>query len=111
VLLPDPISPKGGEEIMEEAAFEWNLLTILLILWGVVTIGLVALWIYRAILENKEEDHLILDKAEEHMAREQREVLSRIERVTKPLWILGVLSGVLLLVLAGVWVWEGLRGI
>lgn len=94
---------------MEEAAFELNLLTILLIVWAAVTIVLVVLWIYRSILEDKEEDHLILDKAEEHMAREQREVVQRIERLTRPMWVLGVLSGVLLLVLAGVWVWEGLR--
>lgn len=93
---------------MEEAAFELNLLTILLILWAAVTVALVLLWIYRSILEDKEEDHLILDKAEEHIAKEQREVLQRIERLTRPLWVLGVLSGVLLLVIAGVWVWEGL---
>lgn len=90
-------------------ASEWGLLTYLLIAWGLLTLTLFLLWIYRSTLENKEEDQLFLDKAEEHMAKEQAALVAKITSLDKPMMILGVLSGVLLLVIAGVWVWRGLQ--
>ena len=87
---------------------QWGVLTYLLILWGGLTLVLFFLWVYRNILENKEEDQMFLDKAQDHMAREQKEIMSRIMRLDKPIMILGVTSGGLLLVIAGVWIWQGL---
>ncbi len=86
-----------------------GLLQILLIAWAVITTGLIALLIYRGILSNKEEDQLFLGVAEEHMAQEQRAVVARIVRLSKPIMILGVVSGLLLLTIAGFWIWEGLK--
>ncbi len=86
-----------------------GLLQILLIIWGLITAGLFVLLIYRSTLSNKEEDQLFLGTAEEHMAQEQRAIVARIVRLSRPIIVLGVASGVLLLVIAGFWIWEGLK--
>jgi hypothetical protein len=82
----------------------------LLIAWGVVTLALIALVMWRGMLSAKEDDQLFLDDAEKHMAQEQRELVARIERLSKPILALGVSSGVLLLVIAGIFFYKGLQG-
>ena len=77
-------------------------------LWGMITAVLVILMIYRTTLSIREDDQIFLDKEEEiMMAAEQRLLMGRMNRLARPLTVLAVLSGVLLLATAGVWLWTG----
>jgi hypothetical protein len=84
-------------------------LQMVLIAWGVVTSILVCVWIYRSALENREEDQIFLDAAGDSMAREQRLIVARIERLSRPIVALMVLSGVLLVTMAGMWIWQSVQ--
>jgi len=78
----------------------------LLIAWGVVTAALVCVLIYRSTLETREEDQIFLDAAGESMASEQRALVARIERLSRPITALVVLSATLLVVTGGIWLWQ-----
>jgi len=84
-------------------------LYMLLIAWGVVTAVLVCVLIYRSTLETREEDQIFLGGGEEGMASEQRLLVARIERLSRPITALVVLSGSLLAVTAGLWLWQTFR--
>jgi hypothetical protein len=84
-------------------------LLYLLILWGVVTAVFLALMAWRSVLSSHEDDQIFLDAAEEHMAREQRELVQKINSLSRPLLASGITSGVLLLLIAGIFVYHGLK--
>ncbi len=86
-------------------------LLYLLIAWGVVTAIFVVLFIWRSVLSSHEDDQIFLDAAEEHMAREQRELVAKINALSRPLMGTGILAGVLLLVIAGMLLKPGLKGL
>jgi hypothetical protein len=85
------------------------ILDLLMISWGVITIFLVVLVIYRGTLSSKEDDQIFIDAAEQHHYQEQQAIIARISRLTKPIIALAVVSGALLLASAGVWIYRGLR--
>jgi len=91
-----------------ESAFTGPLL-YLLILWGVVTAVFLLLIAWRSVLSSHEDDQIFIDAAQDHMAREQRELIQKIESLGKPLMMSGITSGVLLLVIAGMFVYHGLK--
>jgi hypothetical protein len=82
---------------------------ILLLAWGVVTALLVCMWIYRSALENREEDQIFLDAAGDSMAREQAALVARIEKLGRPIIALMILSGVLLVSMAGFWAYQSIQ--
>ena len=55
----------------------------LLIAWGIVTAVFVVLLVWRSVLSSHEDDQIFLDAAEEHMAREQRELVARMRAVLR----------------------------
>jgi hypothetical protein len=80
-----------------------------LIAWAVVTAVFMLLLIRRSLLASHEDDQIFLDGAQEHMAREQRELIAGINNLSRPLLTSGIASGALLLVLAGLWLYNGLK--
>jgi len=83
-------------------------LTNLLIVWGVLTAVLVILLIYRSTLAMREDDQLFLSNSESHMQIEQQQLIARLNKVNLPVRILGVASGLLILFIAGLWMYDGL---
>ena len=81
----------------------------LLIVWGIITAIFLVLIIWRSLLSSHEDDQIFLDAAEEHMAREQRELVSKINKLSRPIMTSGIMAGVLLLAIAGIFVYNGLK--
>ncbi len=77
--------------------------------WGVVTAALVIVVIYRGTLSLHEDDQLFLGDSEAHLAKEQQELLARLTKLTPIVRLLGIASGALILVIAGIWIWHGLN--
>jgi hypothetical protein len=81
----------------------------LLIVWGIVTAIFLALIAWRSVLTSHEDDQIFLDASEDMMAREQKELVSKINSLSKPILTSGITSGVLLLLIAGIFVYHGLK--
>jgi hypothetical protein len=79
------------------------------ITWGALTVLLVILLIYRGTLTMQEDDQLFLDESESHMAQDQLEVMSKVNRITPVVKVLGGVSGLMFLVLAGLFIYQGLN--
>jgi hypothetical protein len=81
----------------------------LLIAWGIITIVFIVLVIWRSLLSGHEDDQIFIEPGEEGKAREQRELIGRINKLSRPMLTSGIASGVLLLVIAGMVVYQGLK--
>lgn len=83
-----------------------SMLQVLLIVWGVLTTVLVLLLIYRSTLTMHEDDQLFLDDSSKNLREEQEALQVRMKRVAPWVRILGAISVVLILVIAGMAVWQ-----
>ncbi len=81
----------------------------LLILESVVTALAIAMLAYRAMLDMKEEDHIILDAAESHLARDQASIRQKVTTISKYIKVVAITWSVLLVVIFGVWLAQGLN--
>jgi hypothetical protein len=66
------------------------------------------MFVYRSMLDMKEEDHLVLDAAESHLVREQDSIRRKVTAVSRYIKIVGIAWTLLLVVIFGLWVAEGL---
>jgi NADH:ubiquinone oxidoreductase subunit 6 (subunit J) len=80
-----------------------------LIVWSVVTLLWLALLVYRGVMQNREEDQLFITGGHEQMAADQSVLISKVTKLGKPIWALGIVSVVLLVAMIGIWMWMGLQ--
>ncbi len=85
-----------------------SVLTGLLVIWGLVTAVLIVLLIYRSTISMQEDDQLFLGDTASAMQREQELVLNRLNRLQMPLRVTGAASGFLILLIFGMWLWQGM---
>jgi len=86
------------------------MLTPLTIIWAAVTAVLAGLSIYRSILVMYEDDQLFIDKPEASVAALYATRLTKIKHVEAFLKVFTAASGGLLLLIAAIWVYQGLYG-
>lgn len=79
------------------------------IVWGVVTGILIILLIYRSTLTMHEDDQLFLDESQSAMQQEQIQLMKRVNSIAPYLKVLGALSGAMILVMAGMAIYQGLN--
>jgi hypothetical protein len=86
-------------------------LTIVAVIFGVFAIGLIVLLIYKSTLTMHRDDQLFLGNSSSHMHEEQTELLTKVNRLTIPVRVFGMGSGVFLLVLVGMLVYQKLNAV
>ena len=87
---------------------DFSPLVLLGFAWSAVTVVLLGMVIYRAVVGLHEENQIFLDRAEAALEKEQVDTLRRIRVIDSYVKFLGIASGVLLLILAGIWVYQGM---
>lgn len=78
------------------------------IAWGILTAVLIILLIYRSTLTMQEDDQLFLDESASAMAQEQMELMAKVNKINPLVKGLGVVSGLMFLVMAGMFIYQGL---
>jgi multisubunit Na+/H+ antiporter MnhB subunit len=78
-------------------------------LFGLFAVGLIVLLIYRSTLTMHEDDQLFLDDANSHMQEEQTELLTKVNRLTIPMRVFSIGSGVFLLAFLAMLIYQKLN--
>jgi hypothetical protein len=81
-------------------------MTMLIIVWAVLTVALIIVLIYRSTLSMHEDDQLFLDDSTSNLRAEQEQLMMKMKKVTPLVRILGAASGLLILVIAGMAIWQ-----
>jgi hypothetical protein len=86
-------------------------LTTVAVIFGVFAVGLIVILIYKSTLAMHRDDQLFLDDTSSHMHAEQTELLTKVNRLTIPVRMLSIGSGVFLMVLAAMWFYQKLNAL
>ncbi|MBZ5686263.1 MAG: hypothetical protein LAP86_14630 [Acidobacteriia bacterium] len=78
-------------------------------LFGLFAVGLIVLLIYKSTLTMHEDDQLFLDDANSHMQEEQTELLTKVNKLTLPMRVFSIGSGVFLLAFLAMLIYQKLN--
>ena len=81
-------------------------IVMLLILWGAITLVLIILLIYRSTLSMHEDDQLFLSEGESQLAQEQAELQQKMNKIQPFVRTFGAISALLLVVMAGMGIYD-----
>lgn len=84
-------------------------LTIVAVIFGVFAVCLIVLLIYRSTLTMHEDEQLFLNDSNSQMHEEQTELLAKMNRLTVPLRVSSIGSGVFLLMLLALLIYQKLN--
>lgn len=84
-------------------------LILLLSIWAGITVVFIGLLIWKNFAGVLEEDQLFLDPVAQSQEKEQRNLITRVQRITAWAKGFGVASVALLLFIAGLWIYQGLN--
>ena len=84
-------------------------LTIVAVILGVFPIGLIVILIYKSTLTIHRDDQLFLDDTSSHMHAEQTKLLAKVNRLIIPTRVFGIGSGVFLMMLTAMWLYQKLN--
>jgi Tfp pilus assembly protein PilN len=101
---------RGKSGIGSISAPRWRMTPMvgLLVAWGILTTILVVLMIYKSTLTMHEDDSIFLNETESQMEKDQVEILAKVNKITPMIKVLGAISGLMILVIAGMFVYDGL---
>ena len=86
-----------------------TMLEVIAAVFGIFAVGLIVLLIYKSTLTMHEDDQLFLDASNSHMQEEQTQLLTKVNRLTIPVRIFSIGSGVFLLVLVAMLIYQKLN--
>jgi len=83
-------------------------LKILIGLFVVSVVTWFVLLVYKSKLEREEEDKVFLGSTPERLGKEQTALLEKVNRLSKPMWIVGTLTFLFMLAAIAMWIYQGL---
>jgi len=84
-------------------------LTVVAVVFGIFAVSLIVLLIYKSTLTMHEDDQLFLDDTSSHMHDEQTELLAKVNRLTIPVRVSSIGSGVFLFLLVAMLIYQKLN--
>src|SRR6516162_5850052 len=103
--------PARGRAGSSEPRWHMSPIMMLSVVWAVITVALIIVLIYRSTLSMHEDDQLFLDDSTANLRAEQEQVMMRMKKVAPIVRILGAASGLLILVIAGMALWQRINSV